>query len=456
MHGTGPWPAPPFRFGLTHAMWGPGNARGGRARSADGHHCSESGTAVPGRISQQAPLASRAGAVAPAPSACIGVHRWFQRPAFPARRTRPPQRLAIITRHNPMHLTVAAIPARPAAPRISHPRQDPTHQFAPPPTPPRAARPPPSPRRPQGARRCPHGRQDPCTNSRRRPPRRGPRRPCPPRRRHQRCCVIRTVGKTPCTCSARGIRTAPVGQHPMPSGVPALRRREAPSRRPALPRPHAPVPRGPALRRVRWAPPHAQRSAVRWAWGGALSSRAAPSHAPGNETLVRRPARAASPEPAKPRTRPHWPAEVPGHAGFSPHGPPSRRSGNETFVRRAAPGGAGRPDHPRPRCRRPSAPGAVARGQALSCCGGRGFCGWPGRGLGGAWRDDTPVPLRQRRQYCSAIGASCIRGSRRTRSTIELRCPGARLTVDAAGTADPEIRPRDEYLMAGRGITLIA
>jgi hypothetical protein len=110
---------------------GRAGAAGGTARKWN-HRCTPMLRGRHGcswRISKQAPLASRAGTVAPVPSVSIGVHRWFQTLAFPARRTKLPERLVITTSKNPMHLNAPATPARPVAAPASDPRQDPMHQF---------------------------------------------------------------------------------------------------------------------------------------------------------------------------------------------------------------------------------------------------------------------------------------------------------------------------------------
>ena len=122
----------------------------------------------------------------------------------------------------------------------------------------------------------------PCTNSRRHPSRPGPRQPRPPRRRHQRRSVIRTVGKTPCTCPVARHCITSAGQHPVPNGARDRCRHEG--------------------------------SAY------ALSSRAAPSHAEENETMMRRPVWAARPQACRTPQQPAPAGESPATRASHPMG----------------------------------------------------------------------------------------------------------------------------------------
>jgi hypothetical protein len=137
-------------------------------------------------ISKQAPLASRAGAVAPAPSECIGVHRWFQLPAFPALRARLPQRLVITTRQNPCTWTPPPSRSAPLPPDIE----------------------------PAATPHAPVQREAPAPRQWH-PPIQQRSGPPPPRGAVAPPCVA----NTPCTCPVARHCIAAARQHPMPSGA---------------------------------------------------------------------------------------------------------------------------------------------------------------------------------------------------------------------------------------------
>ena len=226
----------------------------------------------------------------------------------------------------------------------------------------------------------------PCTNSRRQPLRRGPRQPRPPRRRHQWRRVIRTVGKTPCTCPMARTASRPRGNTPCPAG------------------------RG-------------YRCVGR---ACALSPMTPPSHAAENETMMRRPVRATTPEPTGTCSKPHRPTN-PGHARPSSHGPPSRQSGNETFVRRTArwsrwrdrgPGGAWRQPH-RPGSAPPTMPATAMR---HDCC---------------HQLDHVATCFRISRGSCSRLPSIPVSGRRELANAAQQNPSCVRVTI----VAEPGIEP---------------